>query len=382
MKYILLLVIFLCINLNVIGEDLSLYDVNYDKPNKTLFYSQEQDKFQEIYLQYEFAISNIEKKIRAEEVQNKIKEIEKIKEELAIKTEKSIQQAREEIYSAEVASVREKELVRLTEELTREITQKLTQEFEEKKDAEISILREQLREEVSVENKSTTQRFLIIAQYVFYVIVVLIFILVILFSARKMKKTKLKKEAEEYSIKNYTEKYLSMLNKLKDNALTIISDEIEKMENLNEKRLCSIAFGNATKVYFQRKKLKSVEDYKKILSDSEVELENYFRRWNSTENREELRGICNNFYSKKNDFYMIGCDISNSFKDREKKEEQDLSDLLKTYGGLLEKYAEQIESTILADFKCKDEENLKKNFSKMVVEYKKLSKQFREGNFR
>lgn len=79
---------------------------------------------------------------------------------------------------------------------------------------------------------------------------------------------------------------------------------------------------------------------------------------------------------------MIGCDISNSFKDREKKEEQDLSDLLKTYGGLLEKYAEQIESTILADFKCKDEENLKKNFSKMVVEYKKLSKQFREGNFR
>lgn len=375
MKIILFLTLLL-FNANLFAQNDSLYDVNYDRPESPMFENQRQSEFQEIYLQYEEAIHNIEKKVRAEEVKKKLEEIEKLKAEFLQQTEREIQQARKEMYAAEAAAVREQETVRLSDEITEALTQKLSKEFEEKKNAEIAALTDRLRREVSEENRSTTQRILIISKYVFYLLLIALVILILYKMIKLLVRKKEKQRIKKLELRQWTDSYSKHLED-KKNYFTVEQEVQENIgKNPKEKELHLTAFQEAKRKTYQKK---SVADIEKALEDYRDETDNNFELWNGQAKDEEtMIAVYNEFDKKRKDYYVFGKGVVESFDSREKEGKNKLIKLLNTHGEILVQNGNKIEEIILPNCKKTD---LRENFKKLVEEYRQLGKQFKEAKF-
>ena len=81
MKRIVLFILTGFFSVNLISQENSLYDVNYDQPEKSIVFSESELHYQQEYLQYEESLKLLTDEIRNEEKQNQIKAIEKLKKE-------------------------------------------------------------------------------------------------------------------------------------------------------------------------------------------------------------------------------------------------------------------------------------------------------------
>lgn len=145
----------------VFAQANDLHDVNFDAPTNNATYDENQQMFQQVYLQYESAIKILEDTIRNDEKNIRQNEIKLVKEEetqkLRAELSESLEKQRREIYENEIEAVRTQERERLTEEIRNavfeELTEKFTVSYEEKKNQEIEALKERLAQQVYEEQK-------------------------------------------------------------------------------------------------------------------------------------------------------------------------------------------------------------------------------------
>ena len=144
----------------VFAQANDLHDVNFDAPTNNATYDENQQMFQQVYLQYESAIKILEDTIRNDEKNIRQNEIKLVKEEtqkLRAEFSESLEKQRREIYENEIEAVRTQERERLTEEIRNAVFEELTEEFtvsyEEKKNQEIEALKERLAQQVYEEQK-------------------------------------------------------------------------------------------------------------------------------------------------------------------------------------------------------------------------------------
>lgn len=145
----------------VFAQANDLHDVNFDAPTNNAIYDENQQMFQQVYLQYESAIKILEDTIRNDEKNIRQNEIKLVKEEetqkLRAELSESLEKQRREIYENEIEAVRTQERERLTEEIRNavfeELTEKFTVSYEEKKNQEIEALKERLAQQVYEEQK-------------------------------------------------------------------------------------------------------------------------------------------------------------------------------------------------------------------------------------
>lgn len=145
----------------VFAQANDLHDINFDAPTNNATYDENQQMFQQVYLQYESAIKILEDTIRNDEKNIRQNEIKLVKEEetqkLRAELSESLEKQRREIYENEIEAVRTQERERLTEEIRNavfeELTEKFTVSYEEKKNQEIEALKERLAQQVYEEQK-------------------------------------------------------------------------------------------------------------------------------------------------------------------------------------------------------------------------------------
>ena len=369
------------------GQGNSLLDVNYDKPESTTSYSKGQEEFQQIYLQYEEAIKNIENKIRAEEVANKLAEIERVKkverdnylaEIEKIRKQESenasdaIDEARKNIYENEVKLVREQETAKLTEEITADVTARLTADFEKQKNDEVERIRKQLKKEISQANHSTTERFRIVAPYIFGLIILFV---IVLWGIKVVDKKKFKNH-----LKNH---YITIL---KSNSEKIAKDEIadELKKTYGKSRILhEAAYREALNEYKKIEKLFSVEECKENIGNHIEEIEKTFSKWNKICDCADfgtLNELCDRFENCKGQLGLTGAEIVNSFGKRDSGDISDLKEYLKAISKRLVDFSESIKAlknNIPEDIANKMEDKLE-NISK---KYSSLANQFSRGVF-
>ena len=157
----LLSILVLLLAAPVFAQANDLHDVNFDAPTNNATYDENQQMFQQVYLQYESAIKILEDTIRNDEKNIRQNEIKLVKEEetqkLRAELSESLEKQRREIYENEIEAVRTQERERLTEEIRNavfeELTEKFTVSYEEKKNQEIEALKERLAQQVYEEQK-------------------------------------------------------------------------------------------------------------------------------------------------------------------------------------------------------------------------------------
>lgn len=359
----------------IIAQNENLYDVNYDKPQKTVQYNEVNETFQKIFLQYESAIAIVGNVIRKEEKERYFKEIENIRETEKINTKNAIEKMRREIYGNEIETVRKQEIERLTVELTEKISQeldtKLSSKYEEKKNMEIAQLYEHIKQEAYKEAEAASKRNDYILITLVIVLIIFLTIQIIVFAIKKIKIHRqismYEKNTFDALIKEYTIK-LKDYNGTSSFILDDINDNYKKNKNEKEKNIRLKALNVAENTYTGD--IKEIQDYRDEFSNYKSTLSDYIKQWKN-DNTQQIFGFIKDYYGK---YKKGGCELYNSIEFRMNAEKKIAKNLLYETASELEDLYKEI--------KRKDvEKQFLKEQKQIANDFKDLAKNFKKGEF-
>ncbi len=246
MKKIIPFIAFLYSVMLLQAQDKSLYDVNYDKVNGNLHYDAQAFLFQEIYLQYEKAITTITEKIREEEKSRFQDKLERIKEKEQKKWRNAVEKTRKKIYFSEINKIRAQALNDLKYKIREELQKEISAEYEVRRKQDLKILREELKLEVYKDVNAITQWIKIIS---FCVTFLILFVPGVYFTY-KITEEKLKIARK---VRGYQDEYFEKIKKFRGNTLALFN-EIPKIKDKNEQDLRRQGIRNANEKYKKIKK--------------------------------------------------------------------------------------------------------------------------------
>ena len=317
---------------HIFAQDNALYDVNYDKPEKTAIYDDSMAEFQKIYLQYEDAIKITGDLIRQEEKDTYNKELEKFKAAERLRTDTTIEKMRQAIYRNEVESVRQQEIDRLTAELTERISadlnQKLSAEYEKIKNDEIAKLYADLKKQAYDETNATTQRVKSISSASAQVIIIVLILALIFIGIKAIINAFKRKTEEKERFDSIVEEYVIRL-KAYNGEPYYINEEIKKVydQKEKEKTLHMKALQEAKNKYSGD--LKELQEYKDIFEGYTNSFRNYIRVWKEDNFQgisDYLKAVCGNYKKTGQELYK-----SLEFRtDADKKNAKDYLDIIST----------------------------------------------------
>lgn len=375
MKKRLFFIIFLMFiaSFNLVAQNNSLYDVNYDKPQNIVKYNEANETFQKIFLQYESAIAAAIDLIRKEEKERYFKEIENIRETEKINTKNAIEKMRREIYGNEIETVRKQEIERLTVELTEKISQelhtKLSSEYEEKKNTEIGQLYEHIKQEAYKEAESASKRNDYIVITLVIVLIMLLIIGLLIWAIQKIKTKQQKKRREKERFETIVQDYLDKLKKHNGDTYPV-RKEIDSMYNKdeNEKITRKKALTEAENRYIPE--IKDIEDYKNDFSGYYNELDDYIKYWQKDKTEKifkSINSICLNYS-------LIGNELYHSLEFRREAEKRAAKNLLQQTANVLEKFYNSIDREKVEEEFIKAKQNLVQDFKNLVKKFEEYAK--------
>lgn len=416
----------------VFAQANDLHDVNFDAPTNNATYDENQQMFQQVYLQYESAIKILEDTIRNDEKNIRQNEIKLAKEEetqkLRAELSESLEKQRREIYENEIEAVRTQERERLTEEIRNavfeELTEKFTVSYEEKKNQEIEALKErlaqqvyeeqkenfdkELRAQISLENETIAELYkteikeelakkyeikkndeiraykkewareffkenkIWTERMQFFTPYIMAFVFIFLLSI-----VILRKKAKDGKVKYHADSYLNRMKQYAGKTAIFetikqIRDEIDNSsESEAQKSILREAIGIAEEKYKTYKATLPISEYKQLFKD--LDTQKIFNDWNLAEDDESMKkGLCNDFISNINGYTETAIDALNS-----KNEEGDIKQMLEVFSSTLKNTSEQVK------YLARQETNdaIKNNLESIAQKYAELAKNFEKGAF-
>ncbi len=362
---------------HIFAQDNALYDVNYDKPEKTAIYDDSMAEFQKIYLQYEDAIKITGDLIRQEEKDTYNKELEKFKAAERLRTDTTIEKMRQAIYRNEVESVRQQEIDRLTAELTERISadlnQKLSAEYEKIKNDEIAKLYADLKKQAYDETDATTQRVKSISSASAQVIIIVLILALIFIGIRAIlgrikRKTEEKKKFDtlvtlySYQLNDYNGKTHPITQKIQDECR-----KNEKEKNLRIKAL------NVAENHYSGN-LKELQEYKDEFEGYRKKFTLYMGdnvwkndKFDFNKISVELKAIYKNYKT-------TGQELFYSLESRTDADKRDSKNLLSITSSELKDLSNDLNKKTIDKQFSKEKKQLAKDFAK-------LAKSFEKGEF-
>lgn len=364
-KFIVLLIVsVLYPSICMFAQNDALYDVNYDALEFVQTYDTNNKYFQEIFLQYEAAITTLTEKVRQKEKASYQAEMAQIRQNALLKYEKDIAQAREDIYRQEIQNVREQETERLTDEITRRLTQELNiriaAEYEEKKNAEIAVLKKELRNQIYVETNAGTARVKFITFSVTIAVCVALAIVLIIWCIKRIAKSL----SERERFKNLIETYMFKL-KNRDGASEPLFKDIEKdfVDNQEEKQFHEKALNAAIKQYSNTKEL---DDYENKFITIKNLLSSYIKNWKEDNTRQILDALEN----EKTNLETAGAELFHSLALRTEGEKNVAKGLFQPMVPVIKDVSSKIENKDLGKEFRKSQKQLSKSFADLAKKFK------------
>ena len=361
---------------HIFAQDNALYDVNYDKPEKTAIYDDSMAEFQKIYLQYEDAIKITGDLIRQEEKDTYNKELEKFKAAERLRTDTTIEKMRQAIYSNEVESVRQQEIDRLTAELTERISadlnQKLSAEYEKIKNDEIAKLYADLKKQAYDETDATTQRVKSISSASAQVIIVILIIALIFIGISAILGRIKRKTEEKEKFDTLVTLYSYQLKDYNGKTYTITQKIQECKKNEKEKNLRLKALKVAENHYSGN--LKEFQEYKDEFESYKKKFSLYMGdnvwkndKFDFNKISVELKAIYKNYKT-------TGQELFYSLESRTDADKRDSKNLLSITSSELKDLSNDLDKKTIDKQFSKEKKQLAKDFAK-------LAKSFEKGEF-